>query len=388
MNQKASVKHFGAIGDGIADDTTAFQNALNSGAQIIKIPFGHYKISKTLLVPSNTSIIADPCARIKLCPNQKLKRGDFLLSNADVCGGNVNVSICGGIWDGNNRNPNCAKPDLFDKNGYSGVVLNFVGVDGLTLKNLTIANSTTFYVRMSRINNFTIENINLLSDVYGKNQDGLHFGGACKHGKVKNVQAVSFGQCNDDMIALNADDSIERVENLDLVRDAIEDITFENIFAENCYTVIRMLSVTAPIRNIKFKNIYAGYRYYVINADGARYCRTPLFDEKDFPDGIGTCENIQLENVTCYPINDKTQGYNGEHYNSKYAFRMECDFKNFKIKNFKKLRVNADEDTYAFLMTNVKNTRVVADGKETILRNKEDSCLLKTFQTITIDKLT
>ena len=377
---------FGAIGDGFTDDTVAFQNALNSGAANVIVPFGRYKISQTLLLPSNTTILADQCARIILSPTQTLKRGEFLLSNADVTGGNVNVAICGGIWDGNNRAPECAKPDLFDKTGYSGAVLNFVNVDGLTLKNVTVANSTTFYVRMSRIHNFTIENIDLLSDVYGKNQDGLHFGGDCRHGVVKNVRALSFGQTNDDMIALNADDSIERVENLDLVRDGIEDITFENIFAENCYTVIRMLSVTAPIKNIRFRNIYAGYRYYVINADGARYCRTPLFDECDFPVGVGACENIELENVVCYPVNNQTANYNGERYNSQYALRLESNFHHFNVRNFKKIRVKGDEDTVALLVKNVKNARITADETTIALCEKDEQCTVKDFTNLCIER--
>ena len=119
---------------------------------------------------------------------------------------------------------------------------------------------------------------------------------------MKNIRALTRGQTNDDMIALNADDCVQRVENFDLSRAAIEDITFENIYAENCYTVVRVLSVTAPIKNIIIKNVYAGYRNYVINADGARYCRTPLFNEKDYPSGVGCISNFVMENVVVHPI--------------------------------------------------------------------------------------
>ncbi len=49
------------------------------------------------------------------------------------------------------------------------------------------------------------------------------------------------------MIALNADDSIERVENLDLCRDTIEDISFENIFAENCHIVRSTVNILANV---------------------------------------------------------------------------------------------------------------------------------------------
>lgn len=128
------------------------------------------------------------------------------------------IAIFGGVWDGNNTAANNAKPDLFDKNGYSGAVLNFSGVEQLKLSGLAVANSVTYNIRMTRIENFSIEDIDFVSDAFGQNQDGLHFGGEIRNGRVKNIRALSNGQTNDDLIALNADDSVERVENLDLVR--------------------------------------------------------------------------------------------------------------------------------------------------------------------------
>ena len=381
-----SVRDTGAIGDGITDDTEALQRALDSGAATVEIPFGAYKVTKTLLLPSNTAIVADPCARITLRPEHRLHRDEFLLSNSDVVGGNINLSITGGVWDGNNRAPECEKPDIFDKEGYSGSVLNFVNVKGLTLKGITVANSTTYYVRMSRLEDFVIEDVDLVSDAFGKNQDGLHFGGACRHGRVKNLRALSFGQTNDDMVALNADDSVERVENIGLVRDAIEDITFENIFAENCYTIIRMLSVTASIRNIKFKNIYAGYRNYAINGDGARYCKTPLFTEEEYPDGVGICENIEIENFVCYPVTELPRGLEGGQINPEHGLRLEGYFHNFHIKGFKKLPAKGDENTYALMMARVKDTEIVADGKTYRLDSTADQVLLRDFENITINK--
>lgn len=48
---KVSVMAYGATGDGVADDTTEIQNALNSGAAIVVLPAGTYAISSTLSVP-------------------------------------------------------------------------------------------------------------------------------------------------------------------------------------------------------------------------------------------------------------------------------------------------------------------------------------------------
>ncbi len=386
MIKKVSVKDFGAIGDGRTDDLTAFKAALESGAEEVVIPFGEYRLSDTAYVGSDTRIVADRCARIVMGRESRARRGSFLLSAKD---GSQNISVEGGIWDGKNSLPENAKPELFDRNGYSGSVLNFVGVKGLTLRGLTVANSTTYYIRLCRVEDFLIEDIDFVSDEFGHNQDGLHFGGGVRRGRVKNIRALSCGQTNDDMIALNADDSVERVENLDLVRDDIEEISFENIYAESCYTIIRMLSVDAKIRNIKFKNIYAGYRHYAINGDGARYCKTPLFKEEDRPLGVGLCENIEIENFVCYPVNIRADHPRCTLPEPDHALRLEVNFNNLRIKDFRKLPgVGFDlseEQTYALYMKNVKNSKVTADGREYILKEKSDELLLDSFSEIKID---
>lgn len=379
-----SVKEYGAFGDGVHDDTAAIQKALDSGEKEIHIPTGIYNISDTLKVHSDTTVIADKTAKIVMKSTVRRKRNDFLLSNSDPVGGNKNITVIGGIWDGNNQQDENAKPDLFDKTGYSGAVLNFVNIVGLTLRDIVVANSVTFYIRTSKLHNFTMEDISFVSDVRGKNQDGIHFGGDVKHGIVRNIRALSYGQTTDDMIALNADDSIERVENLDLVRDAIEDITFENIFAECCLTVIRMLSVTAPIHNIRFKNIYGGFYGNAINADAARYCRTPLFKEEDYPNGVGAISDIAIENFTAVPKDYYTMGSTAS---PRAALRFETGMDNFRISGF---RYIADEDTakrcLALKARNLVGSMITVDGESHTLSKKDDTLTVDSFTELYMNK--
>ncbi len=384
---RKSVLDFGAFGDGVHDDYIAFQTALDSGTSVITVPQGIYLISQTLKVQSNTDIIADRNAKIIMKSISRRKRNEFLLSNSDTVNGNVNIKITGGIWDGNNTAPENAKPDLFDKEGYSGAMLNFVNVDDLVLKNMVLSNSVTFYVRLCRVHNFVIENIDFVCDSFGANQDGLHFGGDVKHGKVKNIRALSYGQTNDDMIALNADDSIERVENLDLCRDTIEDITFENIYTENCHTIIRMLSVTAEIKNLRFKNIYGGFRCNAINADAARYCRTPLFKEENYPNGVGKISNIYFENFTCFPVYKCPHDFGGTKAVPEIALQLESHMDNFKIFNFKYICCEDDSKRcLAVKVTNLIEEKICADNKEYFLESKDDVIVLDNFKDISIDK--
>lgn len=361
---------FSRVSDGLSDASEFLQSLLDSENREIHIPQGCYLIKNTLKVHSDTKITASPNARFVLDGSVKRHRGDYLLTNADTEKGNQNIEIFGGVWDGNNKGEGNAKPDIFDKNGYSGTVLNFCNVKNLKLYNFVVANSVTYNVRMAKIDGFEIENISFLSDAFGQNQDGLHFNGYCKNGRVKNIRALSKGQTNDDLIALNADDSMERVENFGMVRGPIENITFENLFAEDCHTVIRILSVDAPIRNISIKNVYGGYRCYAINGDGARYCRTPLFKENDRPQGVGLIENVHIENMCVYPTKAE---------NENPAIAIESLADNFTLKNFRLASKNGIAAKTAFFARNLVNQTFTADGKEYVCNDKEDAVEIENF---------
>ena len=63
-----TVRDFGAVGDGKADDTEAFQRAVDSGHGDIYIPRGVYRLSRTVVVDLDrigpTSIVGHGTARI------------------------------------------------------------------------------------------------------------------------------------------------------------------------------------------------------------------------------------------------------------------------------------------------------------------------------------
>jgi len=129
------------------------------------------------------------------------------------------------------------------------------------------------------------------------------------------------------MLAFNADDSMVRLENHDLCCGAIEDITVRGVYAENCYTGFRMLSVNSPIRDIRMEDIVLGCRHFAINMDGARHCRTPLIREGDKPNGSGHIENIAVDRMTVW-----TTEKNGE----RALILSETELKNFRITNFRR----------------------------------------------------
>ena len=56
LRETVSVKDFGAVGDGVTDDTAAMQAAIDSAAGWVFVPQGTYLTSSPLVIPHNTSI--------------------------------------------------------------------------------------------------------------------------------------------------------------------------------------------------------------------------------------------------------------------------------------------------------------------------------------------
>jgi len=84
-----SVKDFGAVGDGVADDTAEINAALASGAKMVHVPAGTYKVSATINVPANVSIVGDG-------PNASIIDGSAATFASLTNGRHINVA--GGTW--------------------------------------------------------------------------------------------------------------------------------------------------------------------------------------------------------------------------------------------------------------------------------------------------
>src|ERR1041385_7660993 len=121
---EVNVKQCGAVGDGVADDTTAIQDALDGGRRTVIIPAGTYRISNTLKLDSGTMIRADPRATIRLADHAGNDVGLFPLANRDFTAGNTDITVDGGVWDGNNEHNARGRPEQAPC--YTGAALNFI----------------------------------------------------------------------------------------------------------------------------------------------------------------------------------------------------------------------------------------------------------------------
>lgn len=282
--------------DSGTDASAAFRRAFSAGARELFLPPGRYLLRETIRVPSGTHLRVHPEARLILADGAARQPGDYLLTNADPGGGNREIVIEGGVWDGNNRgNP---RPEGLFAEGYSGAMFHFENVDGLVMRDLTMTNAEAYYSRLTRVRNFVIETLRFDSDNVRPNNDGVHLGGNCRCGTIRNLRGLRPGVTGDDMVPLNADDALQRTEVRGMTNGPIEDIEIDGLEAEDCHSFVRLLSVRSPIRNVRIANVTGTCEVSAINADAARGCRVPLFDESDpsYAEGVGLLENIEARN--------------------------------------------------------------------------------------------
>jgi hypothetical protein len=270
-------------GDGIHDDTDAIQEMLDSGVCEVSLPAPekNYVISRPLVIPSNCKLKLPRYAVIRLADGANC----FMLQNktvskkaarlrpfstpferfmwafydelspdeADAC---HDFEIEGGVWDFNNQNqaPNPIYGSVMNDCQYLGHTMFFYNVKRFRLSNMTFKDPANFAVMVDTGAYFTVENITFdfnFGNPYATNMDGIHLNGNCHYGVIKNLQ----GACYDDLVALNAHEGSG---------GDITNIEIDGIFAENCHSAVRLLTVNHRIAHITISNVYGSYYQYCI----------------------------------------------------------------------------------------------------------------------------
>ena len=313
----------GARGDGVTDDGEAFQRALAAGG-VIAVPAGNYVIGRVLRIGSGVTLKLETGARLRLADGVAKTPEDYFLTNANPGAGDSDIVIEGGFWDGNNAG-NARPTGLFDY-GCSGAMMHFKNVRGLRVADMELHNAEAYHVRLTQVRGFEVERIRFSATRVRNNNDGIHLGGHCEDGLIRDIKGLHYGVTGDDMIALNADDALTRTEVKGMTCGPIRNIRIEDIEAQGCHSFVRLLSVVSPIENVSIRGVRGTCEVAAINCDGARGCRVPVFDEKNppFADGVGFLNNITADDFRVAK----------SHANDIALLRMETRMTAVRITNF------------------------------------------------------
>lgn len=169
----------------------------------------------------------------------------------------------------------------------------------------------------------------------------MHVGGYSRQGIIRRIKGATPNTPNDDMIALNADDDVERVINLGMRRGPIRDITVEDMEAAAAYNFVRILSDTSPVENVAVRRVSGGCRFYAVN-----------INEWDFRTGSGDIRNIRLEHFEVRGLS-----------NGRPLIDVALNVQNLQIRDFRRLEGVDDAKTPTLVVRNGFENIVLAGDR-------------------------
>ena len=263
-----------------ADDTERLQAMLDSGGGRVTFPDGTFTVSKTLLISSDTHLVCSPRTHLRLAD---MANCPILMNRGWQPGGvSSNITVEGGVWDGNNTRQKRGKIRVENSPGGGdiGQLVEFAGVSNLRLSGMTLKDPDSFCIEITDIDGFVIEDITFDCNDKTPNQDGLHVDGWARNGRISNLR----GHTNDDMVALNSDEGLWRSPSND-----IENVVIDGLYGgDDGYTAVRLLSRFANVRNIVIRNVFGEFKYY-----GVYFSH---WWQKEVRFDLGHFDNITIEN--------------------------------------------------------------------------------------------
>jgi polygalacturonase len=318
-----NVKDFGAVGNGVADDTTAIQAAINAaiaaGGGTVFVPGGSTYIVKNLTLGSN--IIFHNEGTLKLANGAGTGNASTTIFNwagttptydsdgvPSGWGGSNIIIRGGGTFDGNSANAE----ERFDGDGgavlWFGHLFHLGGIDGLRIENVTLLDAAGFLIAINHSHNIVIDGCTLLTGAHrggnsdfnnGRNQDGIHTLNA--HNMViSNCYIESSDDCiNVDATNASVSNASSRYINIigntfaQNMGSANRDTT-SNVYRSLAYNIKLDPQGTAPIRQVNIVgNVIDG------SVNGARAIAL----------GAAQATGYMLTDVTC--SNNVIRGFTG-----------------------------------------------------------------------------
>jgi len=250
MNSSVTAQTQKTASEGALDYTAQLQAMLDRGG-LVCVPPGEFTISSALLIGDDTRLVLSPATVLRLAPGANCP----ILTNRDK--GKLptrNVTIEGGVWDGNNRHQH--RPGAGMKYAWAQFIC-LTSMENLTLRDMVIKDPESYAVQLMAVDGFTVENITFDFNMLRENMDGIHINGPARNGCIRNIR----GSTNDDMIALNSDEGFPYSDNCD-----ISDISIDGLYGGmNGYNAVRLLSRRSRVRNISIRNVFGEYRYHAVS---------------------------------------------------------------------------------------------------------------------------
>lgn len=327
-----NVRHFGAVGDGTANDAPAINKAIDAcnaaGGGTVFVPSGFYTTG-SIQLNSNVTLALDTGAVLKAMPgimdswepnpnDQGLMDSAYYHWEASLIWGKnlENVKIYGpGTLDGSALTRSSKVPE---GTGDKGIALKLCR--NVEIRNLNIREGGHYAILATGCEDVLIDNVTIKTS-----RDGLNLS-QCRNVEVANchIDAVRYADGHpaggDDAIKFGSDLSLGKVQ-------ASENITVRNCFLASGCNAIQFGSETiGPFRNVRFENIRIlragkagigitsndGSKIDGIHFKDIRMEKTfaPIFikvsDVARVPEGTyerGSIRNVTFENITatdCY----------------------------------------------------------------------------------------
>ena len=287
-----------AAGAFAADGSVRLQALLDKGGEV-RFPAGEFTVDKTLVVRPGTHLVCAPGFRARLADGANCA----ILANADAKTNLVaDISVEGGLWDGNNVHQDRAKyseaghtpPLRYGARKY-GQLIAFSGVKGLRLKGLTVKDPQGFSIQLTDVEDFAVEDITFDCNDRTGNEDGVHVNGFARHGVIRGIR----GHTNDDLVALNSDEGDFRTGDC-----TIEDVHIEDLDGgERGYTGVRLLSRHAHVRNVTIRNVRGKFQFNAVSFTH--------WAGENYEPGMGHFDNILIEDVTATSCHKASGGHGG-----------------------------------------------------------------------------
>lgn len=258
----AGVLAHGAKGDGVHDDTNAIQSAINDGSVVI-FPPGIYLVSNQISIPSNRYLKLLPGVTFlrkagtgQQCASTYTNANFFV--NSDVVNGNTNITIEGGVFDGNEANQTAIDYPAAVARGdtlFGSVGMRFKNVTHLRLSGLTLQNNPNVQIQVGQVTDFRIEDITVYySGSATVHKETLHVNGPATLGVIRDIRDNGGNDC---IVAINAnDDTFGLMSQGDIQYIQVENLTRTGL-GINPYvgTAIMFLNSTFNIRDVTVRGI-------------------------------------------------------------------------------------------------------------------------------------